>query len=68
MDDNPRFKLVFEKLRAVLQEEAEREPTKAKVEIRRAPEVTHEELDEIDNLRRIVVEVTEPEPMSFTTT
>ncbi|MBI4551133.1 MAG: hypothetical protein HY710_02610 [Candidatus Latescibacteria bacterium] len=68
MDESPRFKLVFAKLRAVLADEVRKEPAKIRVEIRRPPEVTQEELDEIDNLRRIVLEVTEPEPMSFTTT
>lgn len=68
MDESPRFKLVFAKLHAVLEEETWKEPAKIRVDIRRTPEVTQEELDEIDNLRRIVLEVTEPEPMSFTTT
>lgn len=68
MDESPRFKLVFAKLRAVLEDKAPKEPAKIRVEIRRTPEVTQEELDELNNLRRIVLEVTEPEPMSFTTT
>ena len=68
MDESPRFELVFAHLRAALQEEAKKEPARMKVEIHRAVEVTREELDEIDNLRRIVLEVTEPEPLSFTTT
>ncbi|MFH1680693.1 MAG: hypothetical protein ABIH26_08620 [Candidatus Eisenbacteria bacterium] len=66
MDDNPRFRLVFARLRALLEDDARQEP--ASVEIRRTSEVTPEELDELDNLRRIVLEVTEPEPTSYTTT
>jgi hypothetical protein len=68
MNESPRFRLVFAKLREALQEETRAEPAKAEVEIRRTPEATQEELDEIDNLRRIVLEVTAPEPVSFTTT
>ena len=68
MDESQRFKLVFAKLRAVLEAEPRKDPGKVKVEIRHPAEASPEELDEIDNLRRIVLESTEPEPMSFTTT
>ena len=68
MDESNRFKLVFTKLQEVLDEDTPKEPVKSKVEIRRTGEVSHEDLDEIDKLRRIVLEATEPEPMSFTTT
>ena len=68
MVESCRFKLVFTKLQEVLEEDARKELVKSKVEIRRAGEVSREELDEIDKLRRIVLEATEPEPMSFTTT
>ncbi len=68
MDESYRFKLVFAKLHEVLDEDTRKEPVKSKVEIRRTGEVSREELDEIDKLRRIVLEATGPEPMSFTTT
>jgi hypothetical protein len=68
MDQSYRFKLVFTKLQEVLEEDTRKQPLKAKVEIRRAGEVSREDIDEIDKLRRIVLEATEPEPMSFTTT
>ena len=68
MDESPRFNLVFAKLRAVLGEETHMELATVSVVIRRTPEVSKEELDQLDELRRIVLEVTDPEPMSFTTT
>jgi hypothetical protein len=40
----------------------------ADVDIRWAPEISEAELDEINELRRIILEVSETEPMSFTTT
>jgi len=67
MDENNHFSLVFAKLRSIL-EEGHAEPGSGEVFIPRASEVTQEELDEIENLRRIVLEVTEPVQMSFTTT
>ncbi len=68
LDESSRFKLVFAKLQDVLEEDTRKEPVKAKVEFRRTGEVSREELDEIDKLRRIVLEAAGPEPMSFTTT
>ena len=68
LDESSRFKLVFAKLQDALDEDTRKEPVKAKVEFRRTGEVSCEELDEIDKLRRIVLEATVPEPMSFTTT
>lgn len=68
LDESSRFKLVFAKLQDAMEEDAWKEPVKSKVEIRRTTEVSLEELDEIDKLRRIVLESTGPEPMSFTTT
>lgn len=68
MEENPRFKLVFVKLRDVLEKEAPKEPAEVKIDICATREVSREELDEIDYLRRIVLQVTESEPMSFTTT
>ena len=68
LDESSRFKLVFAKLQDALEEDAGKEPLKAKVEIRRTGEVSREDIDEIDKLRRIVLEATEPEPISFTTT
>jgi hypothetical protein len=68
LDESSRFKLVFTKLQEVLEEDTGKDPLKAKVEIRRTGEVSRQDIDEIDRLRRIVLEATEPEPMSFTTT
>ena len=68
MDESCRFKIVFTRLQEVLEEDTRKQPLKAKVEIRRTAEVSCEEIDDIDKLRRIVLEATEPEPMSFTTT
>lgn len=68
MDQSYRFKLVFTKLHDMLEEDIRKAPVKTNAEIRRTGEVSREDLDEIDKLRRIVLEVTEPEPMSYTTT
>ncbi len=68
MDQSCRFKIVFTKLQEVLEEDTRQQPLNAKVEIRGTGEVSREEIDEIDKLRRIVLEATEPEPMCFTTT
>jgi len=67
MNESQRFKLVFSKLHAILEAEPQKEPAKVKIEIRHPVEVSPEELDQIDNLRRIILESTEPEPISFTT-
>jgi hypothetical protein len=64
MNENSRFNLVFAKLREALRESP---GESGKVTVRRL-EASPEELDEIENLRRIVLEVSEPEPMSYTTT
>jgi hypothetical protein len=66
MNAPDRFELVFEKLRAAISEQAARPETA--VEILWAPEITEAELDEINELRQIILEVGDPEPMSFTTT
>ena len=63
-----RFDLVFSRLREALQEGTPRKTPNVMVMIRKGPDAPIEELDEIDNLRRIVLEVTEPEPISITTT
>jgi len=68
MSENLRFHLVFTKLRLALDKENRRQAVKSGLEVCRVSEATREELDEIDNLRRIVLEVTDPEPISFTTT
>ena len=68
MNENPRFKIVFAKLQAALEEDAQKEILKGKAVVRLAGEVSSEEFDEIDDLRRIVLETTTPEPMLFTTT
>ena len=68
MEESLRFKLVFTKLRAALEEDAGKESAKIKVEIHRPFVMSREELEEIDSFRRIVLEVTESELISFTTT
>jgi hypothetical protein len=68
MEENIRFKLVFAKLRTAIQEQTSDAFAGTEEPILRISEVRQEELDEFDNLRRIVLEVTEPLPMSFTTT
>ncbi len=67
METNDRFKIVYTKLREALDDEAP-VSRRGSVVVHRAPEITQEELEEIENLRRIVLEVTEPVPLSFTTT
>ena len=55
----PEFDIVFEKLQlAVEDDRAETSPS----------EVSPEELDEIEELRRFSAEISEVEPPSFTTT
>jgi len=68
VNKSPRFKLVFTKLRESLEPGPHAELSKAPIEIKPPLEMSREELEEIDDLRRIVLEVTDPEPMSFTTT
>lgn len=51
------FTIVFEKLDEVYQSE-----------LPAIPYAAGQEIDEIAELRRIVLEVTEPEPLSYTTT
>ncbi len=67
MDENSRFHLVFAKLVAAMEGGVQSELLDAGADVR-CNEVTKEELDEIGELRRIVLEVTEPEPVSFTIT
>ncbi len=55
-----RFRVIFEKLAEA--EEAKEPPTPAPAWIVR------EELDEIAELRRLALEITEPEPQSYTIT
>lgn len=59
---NNRFAIVFKKLAEAQEEEA--------VLGRESIEVKslEDELNEIDELRRIVLEITDPEPQSYTTT
>ncbi len=61
MDPN-RFRILFDKL-----EESRSSHDREDVEGRKT-EATAAEIDEIAELRRVVLEVTEPEPLSFTTT
>ena len=66
MNENPRFSLVFAKLRELTEEEPKEQS--AKIRIHRFNEITAEELKELDELRRTILEVTNPEMTSFTTT
>lgn len=68
MDERTDFSLVFAKLRSILEEDARAEPIRGSALTSRSSEVTQQELDEIESLRRIVLEVTEPGQMLFTTT
>jgi hypothetical protein len=61
---NRDFTIIFEKIEELARIEALEQPTGAVV-------LSGEgvvELDELAELRRVVVEITEPEPLSFTTT
>jgi len=60
--DRTRFKIVFKKLSEVAGEQAWlREPLSESAAMRA-------EIEEISELRRLVLETTEPEPKSYTTT
>lgn len=59
MDD--RFKIIFEKLAEAAEEEHEGERAYTSDEMR-------EEIDEIAELRRLVLETTDPDQKSYTTT
>jgi hypothetical protein len=60
--DQARFKIVFEKLSEGSSQQTSAEP------ILKTVESMAVELEEIAALRRIVLEITEPEPVSYTTT
>lgn len=68
MDEHNRFSLVFTKLRSILDEDGRAKQEWQEIGVSPTLEVTQAELDEIESLRRIVLEVTDPTPMSFTTT
>ena len=59
--DSSEYKIVFEKLREA-QESEGREPTLPSIKL------DLEELQEIDELRRLALEITDPDPTSYTTT
>ena len=59
---DPTFTIVYQKLQQALAEPGSRLGDTSPIEAKR------EEIDEIDRLRRMVLEVTEIEPTSFTTT
>jgi hypothetical protein len=62
MDDQTRFKIVFKKLSEVVGEQAGlREPLSES-------EAMRVEIEEISELRRLVLQTTETEPKSYTTT
>jgi hypothetical protein len=67
-DDHPRFEIVFKTLRDVVADECPKSSAEPSITIEGSPEVTSDELEEIEALRRAVLEVSDPEPMSFTTT
>lgn len=60
MNTESRFKIIFVKLAEALAQQPKPEA--------KQPEATPEELDEIDELRRLAMEITAPEPTSYTTT
>ena len=62
MEQQTRFKIVFEKLA-----EAQRSGTITEAEVVESARLCVES-EEIAELRRVVSEITEPEPKSFTTT
>jgi hypothetical protein len=62
MEDQTRFKIVFEKLA-----EAQRAGAITEAEVAESAEIRAEG-DEIAELRRMVNEITDPEPKSYTTT
>ncbi len=66
MGVSSRFDVVFKELRVVLAEEG-RGVALPHIEIAE-PEACSSEFDEIDYLRRVVLDVIEPEPTPFTTT
>lgn len=61
--DQARFKIIFEKLSE--KSAVQTPPGEPLVKVLEAMRV---ELEEIAELRRLVLEVTEPEPVSYTTT
>jgi len=67
MDEN-RFKIVFTKLDEIVAKDADVQAVKSIHDIHYEGEASYEEIEEIDALRRIILEVMEPEPTSFTTT
>ncbi|MCC7292801.1 MAG: hypothetical protein IT449_12140 [Phycisphaerales bacterium] len=68
MSNTQRFKLVYSKMQEVLEDDAQKEPQRAKIAIRHGCEVSREEIEEIAKLREIVLETASPDPVSFTTT
>jgi hypothetical protein len=60
--DQTRFKIVFKKLSQAATEEPGLEESISEVATMRA------EIEEISELRRLVLQATEPEPKSYTTT
>jgi len=67
MSETTRFNIVFAKLRELLEEEEQQEVQPA-IRIRSLSEITSEELEELDDLRRTILEITDPQPTSYTTT
>lgn len=63
MTSENRFKIIFVKLAEALAEQGH--PDKSSGGLRDA---SLKEIDEIDELRRLALEIREPEPMTYTTT
>lgn len=62
MVESPRFKVVFAKLREALDAEKLQEHPD------RVPEASFTELEELEELSRVVSEISDPDPQSYTTT
>lgn len=61
METESRFKIIFVKLTEALAQKVSGADSGP-------PDPSSEEMDEIDNLRRLVQEISDPEPAVYTTT
>lgn len=66
METAGRFQVVFLKLQEALRDQ----PADGRIRVRivQPPDITAEELESFEGIRRAVLEVSEPEPTSYTTT
>lgn len=60
--DDPTFTILYRKLKNALTEQGTASMSAS------PGDATREEIDEIDQLRKMILEVIEPDPTSFTTT